>query len=221
LVDAGRDGDLRFQSGEAGPRLVRVRRVRVGKEPVWRLGRTDDDPRLRAHLGGHSGKGDAVALRKIPGTVELHTGVARTVGPDLANDPHYRVLHRHALARPTAERDLDRLRYPQPRPPKGKGDRDVGGAHAGPECSHRTVAVAMRVAADDHRARLAVALLNHDLVADAFAGVIKRRDALLSYPLAQCPMRVRDDRRRRRRRMVHEDGDARGIPDALLTKQIG
>ena len=119
LVDAGRDGDLRFQSGEVDPDLVRVRRVRVGKEPVGRLGRTDDDPRLRAHLGGHSGKGDAVALRKIPGTVELHTGVARTVGPDLANDPHDRVLHRHAFARPTAERDLDRLRYPQPRPPKG------------------------------------------------------------------------------------------------------
>ncbi len=73
----------------------------------------------------------------------------------------------------------------------------------------------MRVAADDDAARFAVALLDHDLVADPLARVVEGGDPLLADPLAQHAVGISDDGRGRRCRVVDEDADLRGVPDAL------
>ena len=46
----------------------------------------------------------------------------------------------------------------------------------------------MRVTADDHRPGLAVALLDHDLVAHPLARVVEGGDRLLAHPLAEDAM---------------------------------
>ena len=147
--------------------------------------------------------------------MELNARVSRAVRSDLAHDAHDRVLHRHALAGLARERDLDGLRYAEPGPAEGEGHGDVGRSHPRAERADRTVRIRVRVAADDHGARFAVTLLHHDLVAHALARVVEGRDPLCPHPLAEDPMRVRDDRCRSGRGVVDEDGDFRRVPHAL------
>src|SRR6185503_21022359 len=103
LVDARWDRDLRLERREVDRDLAHVARSVTGAKPFRRLWRADDDPGLRAHLGGHARESDAVALRQITDAVELDAGVARAVGADLSDDAHDRVLHRDALAQPPGE----------------------------------------------------------------------------------------------------------------------
>ena len=187
----------------------------VGEEPVRRFRRTDDDPGLRAHLGRHAGEGDPVTLRQPARSMEFDAGVPGAIRADLADDAHDRVLDRHALARAAGERDLDRLGHPQPRPAKRERNGDIGRTHPRAEGAHRAIRVGVRIAPHDDRARFAVALLDHDLVADAFSGVVERRDPLLPHPLAEDPMRVRDDGCGRGRGVIDEHSDPRGVPDPV------
>ncbi len=207
LVDARRHRDLRLERRKVDRHLAQIARVVIGAQPGRRLRRPDDDPRLRAHLGRHARQGDAVALRKIAHAVELDARVTRAISADLANDAHDRVLHRDALAQAACEVDLDGLGHAEPGPPESECNSDVRRAHASAERADRTVRIRVRVAADDDRAGLAVALLDHDLMADALAGVVEGRDLLLAHPLAQHAMRISNDRRRRGCGVVDEDAD--------------
>src|ERR671934_2694175 len=74
----------------------------------------------------------------------------------------------------------------------------------------------MRIAAHDDRARLAVTVFDHDLMAHALSGVVERRYALGADPLAEHAMRVGDDGRRRGGGVVDEDADAVDVPHPLL-----
>ena len=150
--------------------------------------------------------------------MELDARVPRAVGPDITDDAHDRVLHGHALAGPSRERDLDRFRDTQPGAPERERHGDIRRAHTRAERADRSVRVRMRVAADDHGAGLAVPLFDHDLVAHALTGVVEGRDALRSNPFAQDPVRIGDDRRRRGRGVVDEHGDFGRVPHLLLAK---
>src|SRR6266511_2140999 len=218
LVDARRDRDLRLERREIDRDLAHVPRVPRGTQPRRRFGRADDDAGLRSHLRRHARERDAVALREGARAVELDARVARSVGADLADDAHDRVLHRHAAAGRARERHLDGLGDAQPRASERERDGDVGRAHARAERPDRPVRVRVRVAADDDGPGLAVPLFDHDLVADALAGVVERHDPLIAHPPAEDAVRVGDDRRRRGRGVVDEDAHLRRVPDLLLAE---
>jgi hypothetical protein len=87
------------------------------------------------------------------------------------------VLGRHARAQAAVDGDAQRARLALPQRLRGQHVRHLGGADAEGQRAQRAVRGRVAVAADDHLARQAQALLRADHVHDALAHVVQAEEA--------------------------------------------
>ena len=113
--------------------------------------------------------------------VELDGLIIRAVGTEVADDSEDQVLGGHAGPEAALENDFDGLRDTQPDVSRRPDRRHFAPSDAGGKRTGRAGGTGMAVRSEDDAAGKRVALLHHDLVAHAAAGVeiVVVRDPLL------------------------------------------
>ena len=168
---------------------------------------------LRRHRGQRLTRGNRQMRERRPAVLDVCIRVIAVFARDLQE----RVLHRDAAREPARHFIADRLADDEPRLADRRRIDDVGNPDAARETVEHAPAAGMRITAHEQRTRQRVAVIRHELMADALivADVVKALDAELPHEFARGLVRGRAGLVGRGRAMIEHDDHALRIGKSL------